>query len=424
MWSKLQTIISSNYRAELSEHDNRRLVFIIWSGLLLSLTCLILIPFAPFLVDPEIVGMQRKLLLIYASTYIIVLAITSKMKTVEIPSFLFVLNVFLIIASNNIMSGGNLSLVFIWHMLVIIVSVYLTGVRGGVFFLLLVILSVFATNVTQDEGLISHIAVIGDEMHFRNKLSFMTIFIFAITSVIFIMYEAVTQKHIEQIREKEIEVQENVIRKQAIIKGQEEERDRISKELHDGLAQMVVVVNMRMEALKSHVTDEKKEDVKDIQKYLGKIIDETKTISHNLKPFIIDDLGLKVSIEKLVKNSFEKNGIETDVFIDDRLDVTPSFEASSIFRVVQEAFNNILKHSEATLVTLRIQKLQGDCGIVIEDNGKGVELNRIVQRMNEGSSGIKNIEDRVLALNGEFEYFSRPGEGFKVKIKIPCNVNG
>ena len=420
MWRKFQNFILSGYASNITEQEYKRLNVIIIFCCLLSSFCLFLLPFLSQIVEEEMVSSQRIDLLIYIFIYLSMIFLIRVIKSVSLISLIFVSSIFIIITWNNYILGGNLSLTFMWYFLCALTGIYLLGAKMGLFFSFLAILSTFLFNYLQDINILNYIIKIDDEILFRNKLVFTFCFLQLLITVIIILYENVNKKYVEVIRLKEEEVSETKLRKEAIINGQEKERGRISKELHDGLAQMIVVANMRMENLKDSICDDKIKEFQGIQKFLTQILDETRLISQNLKPFILDDLGLKVSIIQLIETSFKNSDIKCKYVIHDCVNNVGFYEGIALFRIIQEAFSNILKYSQADFVHLFIEKENDRLIIKIKDNGVGALMSTVISKSLEGSSGIQNMEDRVKFLNGEFEFFTKKNEGFLIKIKMPC----
>lgn len=421
MWRKLQNILLSKYSNTLSDRELTRLNAIVAFVSFMLLFLIVLSPFIEYLVASEYVVFQKKMFLVYGATYILIFSLLFFGVRVKLISILFVSAIFFFIAANNVFMGGNLSLTFLWFFICILSALYLLGARIGLFFALLSILASILTSYLEDANMVDFLVQIDDEVMFRNKLVFSVTFLQLVVTVIIILYENVNQKNLELLRQKKLEVNRSKIRKEAIINGQEKERGRISKELHDGLAQMIVVVNMRMENVKDYVAEDKKEKFEDIQAYLLKILDETRLISQNLKPFILDDLGVTKSLENLIDNSFFKNNVACKYVIDDCVDNVGFYQGVAIFRIIQEAFNNILKHSQADLVNLEIRKVGSEIHILVEDNGVGVEQSVLASKIERGSSGIRNMEDRIKILEGNISFESDVKKGFRINIRIPYN---
>ena len=204
----------------------------------------------------------------------------------------------------------------------------------------------------------------------------------------------------------------------------EEERGRISKELHDGIGQTLAYVKLKLEPLRNGKVLSILENFQlyeDLNKTISEAVNELKKISYNLKPRMLDDLGLiqslailvkEVSREKQIKGSFEPNDF------DERLD--PNLEVN-IYRICQELLHNIAKHSQATSFFLQIIKLDKSLKIIVDDDGIGFNPNRMGKK---SGMGLYNISERVANYNGVMHIDSNPGSGTVIIIEFPVNGNG
>ena len=201
----------------------------------------------------------------------------------------------------------------------------------------------------------------------------------------------------------------------------EQERTEISREIHDELGQQLTALKMDVAWLQRRV-DTDNVEIKNKSEQMLSLIDTTihtvRRIVSELRPGIIDDLGLVPAIEWLCDQARDRTGIEFNVTsvkeeyeIDDTLKIT-------IFRIVQEAVNNILKHSRAKNVDIHIDCCYGELSLEIVDNGVGFDTEVV---RNKKSYGIIGMKERVQAFGGSVSYDSSPGEGTGVYIRIPVS---
>lgn len=204
----------------------------------------------------------------------------------------------------------------------------------------------------------------------------------------------------------------------ALVEGQENERKRVSRELHDGIAQMLTAAKFRVGAL---------EGQDELQKELKKILDDTiaevRRVSQNLMPSVLVDFGLKSALESLCNSTGKYTGLKIyfDYFREEGAKEINFKVGVSLYRIVQEALNNIIKHAQATEVIIRLLKDENTITLVVEDNGVGINLEREKENINNEntSSGIKNMRERANLLNGIFEIFRQKPNGTVVKVVIP-----
>ena len=205
-----------------------------------------------------------------------------------------------------------------------------------------------------------------------------------------------------------------------LIQAQERERKRIASELHDGIAQSIGVVKYRIEdAIARFANDNPDLDLTVLEGTIADVkslVDEVRRISRNLSPSILEDFGLQVAMEWLCKD-FKAQNRDLDVSCSVSLDeaVTPELVKVAIYRVAQEASQNIAKHSAATRVQMRLESTNGNVKLVIVDNGAGFDV--ADQREFDGKRGLglRNMRERVEATGGEFELKATPKKGVEVR---------
>ncbi len=199
----------------------------------------------------------------------------------------------------------------------------------------------------------------------------------------------------------------------------EQERTEISREIHDELGQQLTALKMDVAWLQRRV-DAENVEIKNKSEQMLSLIDGTihtvRRIVSELRPGIIDDLGLVPAIEWLCEQAHDRTGlhynvnsVKEDYEIDDTLKIT-------VFRIVQEAVNNILKHSRAKNVDLYMDCCYGELSMEIVDDGVGFDTEAVRKKKSYGIIGMK---ERVQAFGGTVRYDSRPGEGTGVYISIP-----
>ena len=202
----------------------------------------------------------------------------------------------------------------------------------------------------------------------------------------------------------------------ANLDGQDIERQRLSRELHDGLGQQLVAGKLMLESsLYAEGTDLKLK-ITEAQAIFDQIIGDIRRISHDLSPSILQEFGLNAAIENLCNNMIKTSGIHVD-FHFDLADVKPD-EMTSIylFRIIQEGLNNVQRHSGATLVRLDLISDPPGIRLEIEDNGRGFKVSEVAEK---DGNGLYNIRERVNILKGELFIKSSPGKGTKIHVRLP-----
>ena len=207
-----------------------------------------------------------------------------------------------------------------------------------------------------------------------------------------------------------------------IFKAQEDERQRIARELHDDATQELLVVANRARKLASGnipTTPEAREYGKSIKNSVLRVSEEIRRLSRDLRPGILDNVGLVSAIRWLVDRLCEEEKINGSVVVKG---VERDFSSESevtIFRIVQEALNNVRRHSRATQVLVTVEFYPETIKIIVNDNGKGFTLNKAAGDLaTEGKLGIIGMQQRAQFLNSVLNVFSNPGEGTSVSIEI------
>ena len=210
---------------------------------------------------------------------------------------------------------------------------------------------------------------------------------------------------------------------QQLIKAQENERQRISRDLHDHLAQDLSTLKISLDT----IFDDKPDTPPEVKKRITKIsqmihtnIMDVRELAYGLRPADLDQLGLVRTVEQYCEDFSERNGLEINFIsagMDDlRLD---SDTEINLYRLIQEALNNTKKHADASHVTIRLVASFPEIILRIEDDGKGFDVQeRLIKARTEKRMGIQSMEERVSLLNGTMRIQSRSMEGTQISIKI------
>lgn len=200
----------------------------------------------------------------------------------------------------------------------------------------------------------------------------------------------------------------------ALLEGQETERTRIVKELHDGVGQLLTAISMQLDMLDAAV--EKKADLK---KYINEAVVEIKRISYNVMPQAIVDFGLEAALNGLCESVRRYSGIAIDFRYIRESDQQLDFDVSiAVYRIMQEGLNNIVKHANATHINLHILDKADELYCVLEDDGRGFDTTTAGNGAAVGS-GLRNIRERAQLMSGTAEIQSTPGHGTLIEIHIP-----
>jgi len=216
----------------------------------------------------------------------------------------------------------------------------------------------------------------------------------------------------ESLEKLQKEKEEKRLKLAAQIEGAEVERARISRELHDGLGQMLNVVKMNAKSLIRDV--QAKDKLVDL---IDASIDESHKISENIMPSKLQIFDLKSSLEDLC-NSYDSQGLHID-FINNLEDGDLETIKINTYRIVQEALNNIHKHADAKSVSIQLYKKSNEVRMSIEDDGKGFDIEEMkAERGKNKSHGLLNMIDRVKSMQGEIDIDSNSKFGTNIIIHI------
>lgn len=199
---------------------------------------------------------------------------------------------------------------------------------------------------------------------------------------------------------------------------QEEERRRVSRELHDSVGQLLTGLSLALKAVETsgylpNSATAKLAEAKQLVETLGL---EVHTLATRLRPTALDDLGLEVALNQLVSEWSKRNQIHAD-FITSGLESErlPEETETTIYRIVQEALNNVARHAQASVVSVVVSYSYGIATAVIEDNGIGFNSDTIPK----GRLGLLGMRERANLVDGDLEIETQPEVGTTIFVRIP-----
>lgn len=205
-----------------------------------------------------------------------------------------------------------------------------------------------------------------------------------------------------------------------IIAAQEEERKRLSREIHDGPAQMMANVLMRSNLIdrtfREKGADAALKEIHDLKISVRNALSEVRRIIYDLRPMALDDLGIDPTLKKYLSTIMEYNpGVEIQFLSYNNERRIPSDYEVAVFRLVQESVNNALKHGKPNLIIVKLEWLCDEINVVVKDNGVGFDT----ESVREGSFGIIGMKERLDLLKGSMKISSSIGKGTTILMKIP-----
>lgn len=211
------------------------------------------------------------------------------------------------------------------------------------------------------------------------------------------------------------------LRAQAVLDAEEAERQRIGRDLHDGVGQLLSATKLKLSSLQASMpaTDLRGQDVlHNSMALLDDSVREVRTISHSMMPNVLIKSGLVSAVRDFVNKMSAPNlKIDLDIVgMNVRLDAT--IEAV-LYRIFQEVITNTIRHSGASHVTIQMLRHEHELIMMVEDNGKGFDVSKVL--LDENGIGLKNIRSRVDYLHGSVDFDSTPGRGTTVTVEIPLH---
>jgi two-component system NarL family sensor kinase len=216
-----------------------------------------------------------------------------------------------------------------------------------------------------------------------------------------------------RLKQKNILLEERTLRTKAVLTAQEEEKEKLSKDLHDGVGSLLSLIKLNISALESASAEEKKiiDQTKDLA---GKAITEVRQVSHQLAPGLLATVGLEAALTELTAQINSSGKLIMQLQFENPSTIPREAELN-IFRMVQEAVNNIVKHAEATEASIQLSQQNNRMVISIKDNGKGFDQ---TNPLHSTGNGLRNLSNRAGLLNGILEINSLPGKGTQIVILL------
>lgn len=210
-----------------------------------------------------------------------------------------------------------------------------------------------------------------------------------------------------------------------VLSVQEEERKRISRELHDVVAQMLTGINVRLAGLKKESAVCSKglnRQISRAQRLIEKSVSDVHRFARELRPAVLDDLGLIPALHALMKTFGKENGIHVSLTAFAGLEGLNIGKRVALYRVAHEALTNVARHAKAGRVNVVIRKTQNAVCMDITDNGVGFDVERTARVDRCQRLGLLGMRERVEMFGGKLTIESAPRKGTSVRVQIPCSA--
>jgi len=211
-----------------------------------------------------------------------------------------------------------------------------------------------------------------------------------------------------------------------VLTGQEEERARLARELHDTVGQSLTAIIMTTTAVENSLPADYvsgKDKLANVRNMAVQTLHDIRGLIFDLRPEVLDDLGLGLALHSQVKKYLEPAGIRVQLRAAGLKDELPAEVETAVFRVVQEAITNIARHAQASEASISLTKKEDRLIVRVEDNGVGFDPEQVMRRQRKGW-GLRGMEERITLLGGRFYVGSRPGNGTLVLAEVPLDHNG
>ena len=207
-----------------------------------------------------------------------------------------------------------------------------------------------------------------------------------------------------------------------LLSAQEDERRTISRELHDSVGQTLVGIHLNLASLsKSSSVNTKglKKKITSTQQMVQRSMKSVQRFARQLRPAQLDDLGLVATLHAYLKEYSLRTGIRVGFNAFAGADALGSEKRTVLYRVVQEALNNVSKHARATQVTVRIKPMKQALLLEVSDNGRAFSVQRVMAGKEHRRLGLLGMRERIEMIRGQFSVESVPGRGTRVCAQIP-----
>jgi signal transduction histidine kinase len=209
-----------------------------------------------------------------------------------------------------------------------------------------------------------------------------------------------------------------------VLSAQEEERKRISRELHDEIGQALTAINVTIAMLKKQVVSDPlfQRNVAEAEQLLARTMETVHRFARELRPAMLEHLGLQSALRAHILAFTRQTGIKTELISHPHLARLDERRGEVLFRVAQEALNNVFKHAGATSARIEFTSTEDALDMEIGDNGCAFDVGEQLGRKRNGHLGLLGMQERVRLVNGKFSIESASGNGTRVRVKVPLDA--
>jgi PAS domain S-box-containing protein len=234
-----------------------------------------------------------------------------------------------------------------------------------------------------------------------------------------------SEEHYARLLEQSRQMQEQLRHlSRQVLSTQEDERKKISRELHDVIAQTLTGINVRLAGLKKEATSNTRglqRSIDRTQRLVERSVEIVHRFARKLRPTVLDDLGLIPALHTFMKHFRAETGIRVSLSAFAEVDRLDGDKRTVLFRVAQEALTNVARHAQASQAEVKLEKRHGAVCLTITDDGKGFPTERVVRSQNGKRLGLLGMTERLEIVGGNFTVTSAPGKGTTVLARVPLS---
>lgn len=223
--------------------------------------------------------------------------------------------------------------------------------------------------------------------------------------------------HLDALRRERDQLRQRLLER--VLAAQEEERKRIARELHDSTSQSLTSLIVRLRDLADQASDERtRTAAQDLAALARKTLDDVHQLATQLRPAVLDDLGLQAALEHMVEEWQKTYHIPVDLFIYCPQGRLSSAHETALYRIIQEALTNIARHAQASRASVLVQQRDDQIIAIIEDDGRGFSPEKVSHRR----LGLAGMQERAELLGGQLTVESAPGQGTTIFVRLPLEA--
>jgi signal transduction histidine kinase len=240
-----------------------------------------------------------------------------------------------------------------------------------------------------------------------------------------IIHKKRDRHYVNQLAQSDLRKQQLGLLSRQVISAQEEERKRLSRDLHDVIAQALAGVNLRLAVLRKDSALSNRgvaSSISATQQLVEKSAALVYQFARDLRPTALDDLGLAPALHSYLKSFSERTGIRTHLKVYAGIESLDAASRIVLYRVAQEAITNVSRHAHASHVDVLIEKLGTKISMKVKDNGKSFDVQRVLLARGNKRLGLLGMRERLEMVGGDFSIESAPGDGTTIIAQIPISV--